>query len=163
LAEASIPAFTTLGSVAQRGEAVFPRVQPLAEQLLALGKPLQPLATDIAATAQSFDNAGGIENVMRFIYYYTGSVNGENALGHYIRSHIALGAIQRSSTPQAGSALSATFACSLVTNACPAFGGSAASAHSASAAGPGRATDPRPAQPASTHAATALLSYLLGP
>ena len=161
LADTSIPAFKTLGSVAQKGEGVFPRVHPLAEQLLALGQPLKPLATDIAATAQSFDNAGGIEDVMRFIYYYTGSVNGEDALGHYIRSHVTLGAIQRSSTPQAGSALSATFACSLVTNACPGLGGSAASAHAARTAG-GRATDPRNAQP-TAGTAMALLKYLLAP
>jgi hypothetical protein len=63
----------------------------LARQLLALGTPLEPLSRDLAATAQSFDNAGGIEDVMRFIYYYAGAVNGENALGHYIRSLVEIG------------------------------------------------------------------------
>jgi phospholipid/cholesterol/gamma-HCH transport system substrate-binding protein len=162
LATTSIPALKSLGTVAQKGETVFPRAYPLAGQLLSLSKPLEPLSKDIAATAQSFDNAGGIENVMRFIYYYTGSVNGENALGHYIRSHVTLGAIQRSSTPQAGSALSATFACSLVTNACPAFGGSADLADTTRTAGTARASDPKPAQP-TTGAAMALLRYLLAP
>jgi ABC-type transporter Mla subunit MlaD len=91
LALSSIPALRSFGSLAQRGETIFPRVHTLAGQLLALGKPLVPLATDIAAVAQSFDNAGGIEDVMRFIYYYAGSVNGENSLGHYIRSLVEIG------------------------------------------------------------------------
>jgi ABC-type transporter Mla subunit MlaD len=90
LAVSSIPAIKTLGNLAQRGESVFPRVYPLAQQLLALTGPLLPLATDIAAVAQSFDNAGGIENVMRFIYYYAGAVNGEDALGHYVRSLVQI-------------------------------------------------------------------------
>jgi phospholipid/cholesterol/gamma-HCH transport system substrate-binding protein len=91
LAVKSIPAVKTLGSLAKRGETIFPRVHTLARQLLTLGKPLVPLATDLGAIAQSFDNAGGIENLMRFIYYYAGSVNGEDALGHYIRSLVQIG------------------------------------------------------------------------
>ncbi len=90
LAKTSIPAFQTLGNVAQRGETVFPQAHQVSEQLLTLSKPLLPLATDIGAVAQSFDNAGGIEDVMRFIYYYTGSVNGEDSLGHYIRALVEL-------------------------------------------------------------------------
>ena len=78
---------------------------------------------------------------MRFIYYYAGSVNGENVLGHYIRSHVALGLVQRSSTPSSGSSVSATFACSLVTNKCPAFGGSATAARAGGRAANARGID----------------------
>jgi hypothetical protein len=40
---------------------------------------------------------------MRFIYYYGGSVNGENAIGHYIRSLIEVGGCtSRSSVPIPG-------------------------------------------------------------
>lgn len=92
LADSSIPALQSFGNLAQRGETIFPRVHTLAGQLLALGRPLEPLANDLGATAQSFDNAGGIEDVMRFIYYYTGTVNGEDSLGHYIRSLVEIGA-----------------------------------------------------------------------
>jgi ABC-type transporter Mla subunit MlaD len=103
LATTSIPALKTFGNVAQRGESVFPRAHTLAQQLLGLGKPLEPLATDLAATARSFDDAGGIEDVMRFIYYYTGSVNGENSLGHYIRGLVEIGGCSpRTSTPVPG-------------------------------------------------------------
>ena len=30
---------------------------------------------------------------MRFIYYYTGTVNGEDALGHYVRSSFEVGSL----------------------------------------------------------------------
>lgn len=116
LAESSIPALKTLGNVAQRGEAVFPRAHVLAQQLLALGKPLLPLANDIAAIAKSFDDAGGIENVMRFIYYYAGAVNGEDPLGHYIRSLVQIsGCTPRTSEAVPG--CQATFAATAPTAA----------------------------------------------
>jgi ABC-type transporter Mla subunit MlaD len=90
LAVKSIPALRTLGHLAQRGETIFPRVHTLAKQLRRLGTPLVPLASNLGAVAQSFDNAGGIEDLMRFIYYYAGSVNGEDSLGHYIRSLVQI-------------------------------------------------------------------------
>jgi ABC-type transporter Mla subunit MlaD len=116
LAKSSIPALKTLGNVAQRGETVFPRINSVAQQLLSLGKPLLPLATDIAALATSFDNAGGIEDVMRFIYYYTGAVNGEDAVGHYIRSIVGISNLQR--TPYLDPSTSARFACTTGSAAC---------------------------------------------
>jgi phospholipid/cholesterol/gamma-HCH transport system substrate-binding protein len=100
--KASIPEFQTLGNVAQRGETAFPRLHPIALQLLRLGTPLVPLASDLGALSQSFDNAGGIEDVMRFIYYYTGTINGEDALGHYIRSSFEVGCSARLSSQAGG-------------------------------------------------------------
>lgn len=111
LASAATPSLKTLGAVAQRGERVFPEAHRVTAQLLALGKPLVPLANDIAAVALSFDNAGGIEDVMRFIYYYAGSVNGEDALGHFIRSIVVITENGRTSTPSAGYS-TANFTCS---------------------------------------------------
>jgi ABC-type transporter Mla subunit MlaD len=114
LASAATPSLKTLGAVAQRGEHVFPQAYRVTQQVLRLGKPLLPLANDIAAVAQSFDNAGGIEDVMRFIYYYAGSVNGEDALGHFIRSLVTITSITRTSSPTAGQG-SANFTCELHT------------------------------------------------
>ena len=70
---------------------MFPRSHSAAKDLLALADPLVPVAKDIAATASSFDKGGGIEDVMRFIYYYTGAVNGEDSLGHYVRTLLQIG------------------------------------------------------------------------
>ena len=122
LAKASVPAIQTLGNVAARGQRVFPQAHRVVQQLLALGKPLLPLARDIAAVATSFDNTGGIEDVMRFIYYYAGSVNGEDAFGHFIRSLVTITSIARTSTPTAGQG-SANFTCELHPGRCKGSGG----------------------------------------
>jgi ABC-type transporter Mla subunit MlaD len=121
LTRASIPALQTLGDVAARGQRVFPRAHRVVQQLLALGKPLLPLARDIAAVATSFDNTGGIEDVMRFIYYYAGSVNGEDAFGHFIRSLVTLTSITRTSNPTRGQG-SANFTCELHPGRCKGSG-----------------------------------------
>jgi len=103
LAKASIPALKTLGGLAAKGETVFPQVNTEVHQLLSLATPLRPLSTNIAAVAKSFDKAGGIEDVMRFIYYYTGAVNGEDALGHYVRTLLEIGSCSaRSQYPVGG-------------------------------------------------------------
>jgi hypothetical protein len=85
---------------------------------------------------------------MRFIYYYTGSVNGEDAIGHYIRSLVALTNCTRSSVQQGG--CGSTFYVTQARN--PPSGAPAAadraSGGAAAAAGSG---------------ARALLSYLLAP
>lgn len=161
LADASIPALKSLGHVAQRGETVFPAVKPVAQKLLQLATPLLPLATDLAQIAQSFDNAGGIEDVMRFIYYYAGSVNGEDALGHYIRSLVTItGSSQRVSPANASASQSALFACVTGTSACPA---SATTFKPAPSAGTLPAASAASALTPTAPAAKALLSYLLAP
>ena len=101
--KASTPALLSLGKVAQRGRQVFPEIKPLAIQFGTLATLLRPLAQNIANVASSFDNTGGIEDVMRFIYFYGGSVNGEDALGHYIRGGAEIGACSaRDSQPAGG-------------------------------------------------------------
>jgi phospholipid/cholesterol/gamma-HCH transport system substrate-binding protein len=144
LVRASIPAFQTLGRVAQRGERVFPRINSVARELLRLATPLQPLAAELAALSSSFDRAGGIEDVMRFIYYYTGAINGEDALSHYIRSSFEVGACSARSSRQVGGCGS-TFATTTLA-------GAAADA-----------TGPRRLDQTSASSARALLAYLLRP
>jgi ABC-type transporter Mla subunit MlaD len=80
------PAVKTLGDVADRGRETFPRISGLVESLGSLSKPLEPLAGDLGDVSSSFDDAAGFESLMRFIYNYTGSVNGVDAQGHFIRS-----------------------------------------------------------------------------
>jgi ABC-type transporter Mla subunit MlaD len=150
LAKASIPALETLGHVAQRGEVAFPRANAVAAQLARLATPLQPLATDLASLSSSFDKAGGIEDVMRFIYYYTGSVNGEDALGHYIRSQVEISNLQRTSSQTPGSG--STFRTTTLTAAADAVA-RAASASSRVNAATG----------SSLAGAHALINYLLAP
>jgi hypothetical protein len=150
LATSGIPAVKTLGNVAQRGESTFPRINGVVRQLLSLAKPLQPLASNLAALSSSFDNAGGIEDVMRFIYYYTGAVNGEDALGHYVRSSFEVGSCSARSSSQVGGCGS-TFATTTVAKA--AAKQSAPAARQSAPAAKRRIPD----------ATKALLDYLLSP
>lgn len=177
LTRASIPALQTLGNVAARGKRVFPQAHRVTQQLLALGRPLLPLARDLAAVSTSFDNTGGIEDVMRFIYYYAGSINGEDAFGHFIRSLVTITNITRTSNPTRGQG-SANFTCELHPGRCKGSGGTQAapfqpttiaarateqaSRTTAAPGATGQAAAPRATGQATTRAKT-LLSYLLKP
>jgi phospholipid/cholesterol/gamma-HCH transport system substrate-binding protein len=178
LVTSSTPAIVSLGRLADRGRQTFPRIDALARQLDALGIPLAPLASNLAALSQSFDNAGGIEDLMRFIYYYTGTVNGEDALGHYIRSSFEVGACSaRVPTPAPGcpstfdkSGNTATGAATTASAANARQAGPrragprrAANGHGPATAPPSAAPLPPGAQPPppSTQTTAALLDYLM--
>jgi ABC-type transporter Mla subunit MlaD len=133
LAKASIPTFKTLGNVAQRGETVFPKIHDVVNELSQLGKPLLPVASDLASVSSSFDTAGGIEDVMRFIYYYTGTINGEDAISHYIRSSFEVSACSARSGAQ-GPGCGSTFATTTLASA------ARAAAAADTTAGTGRTT-----------------------
>ena len=88
------PALKTLGKVADQGRATFPKIEDVVSQLNELGIPLEPLAANLGSLSTSFDDTGGIESLMRFIYFYTGAVNGEDASGHYIRAGLSVGTLR---------------------------------------------------------------------
>jgi ABC-type transporter Mla subunit MlaD len=93
------PALKTLGNVADRGRQTFPKIGGLVDSLGNLATPLQPLAANLGDVSSSFDSAGGFESLMRFIYNYTGTVNGEDAQGHFLRSTVDVtNCVQRATT-----------------------------------------------------------------
>ena len=94
--EAATPALDTLGDFAGESRRIFPAVRPLVRDLRDLGRPLRPASSDLAEVFGSFDDAGGVEEFMRFIFFYTNAVNGEDALGHYVRSGLNLSSCVRS-------------------------------------------------------------------
>ena len=97
------PALVALGKTAAHARRTFPALEPTTHRLGDLSQPLVPLSSDLAALSTSFDNTGGIEDVMRFIYFYTAALNGEDAMGHYIRSALQVNICSgRTSIPSAG-------------------------------------------------------------
>jgi ABC-type transporter Mla subunit MlaD len=92
LAKQANPTVQTLGKVADQGRKTFPKADAVVSQLDKLGIPLQPLAANLGKLSSSFDDTGGIEALMRFIYFYTGAVNGEDASGHYTRAGLSFSA-----------------------------------------------------------------------
>lgn len=108
LTEAATPALKTFGKVATKGRETFPKLDGVLDDLNGLVKPLRPLAIDLGRLSKSFGETDGIEHLMRFIYNYTGSVNGKDELGHYIRAALSAGGcIDR--TPEPGQGCAATF------------------------------------------------------
>jgi ABC-type transporter Mla subunit MlaD len=101
--KASGPALETLGDAAERGQETFPRIEPLIDRFEQLADPLAPLARDLSDLGTSFDQTGGIENLVRLVYYYTGALNGKDGTSHYLRSKaIATNCVERSPKLQLG-------------------------------------------------------------
>jgi ABC-type transporter Mla subunit MlaD len=100
--DAATPAVTSLGDFAERGRSVFPAIRPLIGDLHELSQPLRPLSGDLADLSTSFDDSGGVEELMRLIFFYTNAVNGEDAVGHYVRSGLNLSACVRGGRPTGG-------------------------------------------------------------
>jgi ABC-type transporter Mla subunit MlaD len=82
-------ALVSLGDVADQGRKTFPAIRPAVDDLATFGRDLRPLASGLGALFSSFDDQGGVEDFMRFIYFYTGATNGEDAVGHFLRSSFA--------------------------------------------------------------------------
>ena len=96
-------ALVALGDTAEHASTTLPALEPTTHELSGLSQPLLPLSKDLAALSSSFDATGGIEDVMRFIYYYTGALNGEDDLGHYFRGALQVNICSsRTSTRTAG-------------------------------------------------------------
>jgi len=83
---AATPALVSLGDFGNEARDLFPAIQPLIGDLDRLGRPLRPASADLAKLFGSFDDTGGIEELMKLIYFYTGTVNGVDAQGHYVRT-----------------------------------------------------------------------------
>ncbi len=86
--KAATPALVSLGDFGDRARTLFPAIRPLIGDLNELGQPLTPTTNDLAKLFASVDDTGGIEELMKLIYFYTGTVNGVDANGHYVRSNL---------------------------------------------------------------------------
>lgn len=90
LSSAATPALVSLGDFADRARELFPEIRPLVGNLADLGRPLRPASDDLAKLLGSFDDSGGIEELMKLLYFYTGTTNGVDESGHYVRTSLAL-------------------------------------------------------------------------
>jgi phospholipid/cholesterol/gamma-HCH transport system substrate-binding protein len=96
---ATTPALVSLGDFGDRARQLFPALRPLIGDLDNLGRPFRPASKDLARLFGSFDDTGGIEELMKLIYFYTGSVNGVDAKGHYIRASLVFNGLCLARTP----------------------------------------------------------------
>ena len=100
--DSTIPALVSLGDFSDRARRLFPALRPLIGDLDNLGRPFRPAADDLAKLFGSFDDTGGIEELMKLIYFYTGTTNGVDAQGHYIRASLVFNGACLARTPGTG-------------------------------------------------------------
>lgn len=98
-AREATPAFASLGRLSARGRETVPRIRSLVDRLATVGTPLRPVAGDLAGLLTSLERAGGIESLMRTLYFYSGSINGADGVSHYLRAALQANVcIDRTST-----------------------------------------------------------------
>lgn len=99
-AQAATPAITSLGKVADQGRTTIPRLGRLATQLQATGTQAVPVSKGLGDLGRSFDRTGGVANLLRAIYLYTGALNGKDGTSHYQRTTVyASNCIERTAKP----------------------------------------------------------------
>ncbi len=83
--------FSSLGSTAKTTGPALQAVEPLLGLTQPLGKAAKPFASNFSSLFTSLRSTGGLERLLDFIYLGTGSVNGYDALGHFLRAEIVAG------------------------------------------------------------------------
>jgi phospholipid/cholesterol/gamma-HCH transport system substrate-binding protein len=83
---AAIPAFDSLGEAAKTGTPAVIAAQPVIADVRALAKSVLPVGVTLREVLESFQQTGGIERLMDYIFYQATAVNGFDAVGHYLRA-----------------------------------------------------------------------------
>jgi ABC-type transporter Mla subunit MlaD len=78
--------FENLGKTSKLSGPALVATQPLLGRLQTLGNASKPFASSLAELLSSLRDTGGLERIMDFIFTGTGSANGYDALGHFIRA-----------------------------------------------------------------------------
>lgn len=90
-ARATRTSLINLGRAAAVQQPALLATIPLDRQLLRLGKATLPTATLLNRLLSSFQTTGGIQQLMAVLLNGTGSTNGFDASGHYIRTNALVG------------------------------------------------------------------------
>jgi phospholipid/cholesterol/gamma-HCH transport system substrate-binding protein len=165
-ARAARNALISLGNSAQQQQPLLLGTFPLARHLLRLGKASAPSARLLDQLTASLDQTGGIEDLMKVLFYGTSATNGFDSSGHYIRTEALVGSCT-GYTQQVIGGCSANFTHTSPTAADVVAVASVAttaaepkSQHEAAIATAAR----KPSQTESTnHQLSGLLAYLIGP
>jgi ABC-type transporter Mla subunit MlaD len=80
--------FANLGSTARVSGPALEAVKPLLRRVKALGTAAKPFGGNLSELLISLRDTGGLERLLDFIFLGTGSTNGYDALGHFLRSEV---------------------------------------------------------------------------
>ncbi|HEX5309940.1 MAG TPA: MlaD family protein [Solirubrobacteraceae bacterium] len=86
--KASESFFRSFGENARRSGEALKAVEPLLPLLQGLGKQAKPASSNLSGLLTSLRSTGGLERLLDFIYLGSGSVNGYDALGHFLRAEL---------------------------------------------------------------------------
>jgi virulence factor Mce-like protein len=86
LSEAGRETLPSLGDALERGRPALIRSQPLFKDLTQLGEQFDPTSKNLDDLTRSLDETGGVERLNDFLYYLALSINGFDAIGHYLRA-----------------------------------------------------------------------------
>jgi phospholipid/cholesterol/gamma-HCH transport system substrate-binding protein len=81
--------FESTGQTAKISGPALNAFRPLLKKLGALGSAAVPFTKNFAELFESLRQTGGLERIMDFIFLSTGSANGYDALGHFLRVEAA--------------------------------------------------------------------------
>jgi phospholipid/cholesterol/gamma-HCH transport system substrate-binding protein len=100
---AAIPAVTSLGAASKTGIPAVTDARPVIADLRALANVVRPAGALLAPTLQSFNKTGGIERLLDYVFYQATSVNGYDAIGHYLRAEMIVNqCVAYATTPVSG-------------------------------------------------------------
>ena len=92
--------FTNLGQTAKVNGPALKGTTPLLKRLQRLGNSALPFTENFSKLLTSLRETGGLERIMDFIFLGTGSANGYDALGHFLRAEgVANGCLTYTITP----------------------------------------------------------------
>jgi ABC-type transporter Mla subunit MlaD len=84
--KAAIPAVDSLGEAAKTGTPAVTDARPVIADLRGLAKSVLPVGVTLRQVLESFQQTGGIERLMDYIFYQATAINGFDAVGHYLRA-----------------------------------------------------------------------------
>jgi phospholipid/cholesterol/gamma-HCH transport system substrate-binding protein len=83
--DSSTKFFTTFGKTAQSAGPAIAATRPLLKRVQALGSAGKPFGSSLAELLSSLRSTGGLERFLDFVFLGSGSVNGYDSLGHFLR------------------------------------------------------------------------------
>lgn len=165
---AALPTFRTLGNLADTGRRALPAAEPVIRDIRGFADRAKPLAAVLAPAATSLQGQHAIERLLDVILETTGTANGFDALGHYLRTSLIVPtaclpyATGADGCPPATFGASASAATTTMPPADALSASSAPSNGSAALVDAPAATQSTPPATTGAPANSGLLNYLLG-
>jgi len=82
----SVPSLESLGEAVEVGGPALVDTEPLLEDLRDFGVDANPVSRNLSRLLTNFDETGGIERLMDYVFFQVTGINGFDSLSHYLRA-----------------------------------------------------------------------------